>query len=381
MRSSGLEPLPIALGDVVLPTELDPRTIELRAKVALGVLAASGLRALAPGELDLRLGVRTLDRLARDAGIPLVCANLVDGSGSPVFASELDVDGLRVTAVLADELAVGLPEPLRAVQARAAVSSLASSRPGGPLVVLYHGSAESAARALEGVGGVRLIVSGHEESVRPTPPRRLEAGAGLLELETKGQRLWTLAIPPRGDAHATRAVRLDALLPDDRRAREPIDTFYEQATALGLTLEKRKPHAEGGTFVGTAVCARCHENEARSHEKTPHGRALENLRRADRRRAGLPECMRCHTTGLGLEGGYDPREPDVAGLGQVGCESCHGVGSNHAFGNEKRGYGKPFATLAGWRERCIVCHDRANSPRFDLEAYLARIKHWSDERR
>jgi hypothetical protein len=162
--------------------------------------------------------------------------------------------------------------------------------------------------------------------------------------------------------------------------RRTIDAFYEHATQLGLEI-KRKPVDEGGEYVGTTTCKACHTAAALIHDRSLHAHALERLRAKDPKRAGLPECLRCHTTGLGYDGGFHPgEESDAGGLGQVGCESCHGVGADHVA-DHTRPYGRPFRQLSGWRERCAVCHDRSNSPKFDISAYLARIKHWSDERR
>jgi hypothetical protein len=384
-RAAGLDFAPLDLGDVVLPSDVVPEAIELRARATYEVLAESGTRAVAVGELDLRLGALTLARLARDANVDLVSANLVDSRGERPFRASLDVGPATVTAVVDESLVPGEQGGVRAISAREAVERVVAGA-SGRVVVLFHGSARAAARTLGDVRGVELVVAGHDEDTPPSPPVGLSSGATLIEVESKGQRVRWVALPRTGPLEPPLALRLDGMLPDEGRARERLDAFYEKATELARTWgthhPRPKPLEEGGRFVGTKTCEGCHPDQARVHDRTPHAHALERLREADPKRAGLAECIRCHSTGFGLDRGYDPGDPlGTAGLAQVSCEACHGVGSNHAEGAVKRGYGRPYATLSGWRERCTVCHDRPNSPSFDLAKYLERIKHWSDDRR
>jgi hypothetical protein len=105
------------------------------------------------------------------------------------------------------------------------------------------------------------------------------------------------------------------------------------------------------TYVGSKRCGDCHDHAWKVWAKTPHFGAtqtLEDLKHPSGRHYD-PECMMCHTTGFKHPGGYnDP----VAGLAAwpppvglkpnpkqlhklndklrgVGCESCHGPGSEH----------------------------------------------------
>jgi len=103
-------------------------------------------------------------------------------------------------------------------------------------------------------------------------------------------------------------------------------------------------------FVGSDRCADCHDHAFKVLEKSAHGHATKTLEEVKNpgNRHFDPECMKCHTTGFKHPGGYnDPisdlaawpknqEAPDAKKLARhnklmrnVGCESCHGPGSEH----------------------------------------------------
>ena len=94
-------------------------------------------------------------------------------------------------------------------------------------------------------------------------------------------------------------------------------------------------------YIGTKGCKKCHLKQARSWEQTKMAQAYDLLKpgeRADAKKSvGLDpekdytkdsECLPCHTTGYGKPGGFVSLEktPELAG---VGCEMCHGAGSEY----------------------------------------------------
>ncbi len=113
---------------------------------------------------------------------------------------------------------------------------------------------------------------------------------------------------------------------------------------LALGSQVQAQNAKKGdayAYVGTKKCKKCHLKQWRSWSKTKMANAYEILKpgqRADaKKKAGLDpnkdyttdkECLPCHTTGYGKPGGFVSIEktPDRAG---VGCEMCHGAGSEY----------------------------------------------------
>jgi hypothetical protein len=104
------------------------------------------------------------------------------------------------------------------------------------------------------------------------------------------------------------------------------------------------------TYVGSAACFGCHPQARKvwtgPEKDAPHyiaTDALEKLKHPSGRQYD-PECMMCHTTGFKHHGGYNdlilnlakkqaPNAQQIAdhnkSLRGVGCESCHGPGSEH----------------------------------------------------
>ena len=160
--------------------------------------------------------------------------------------------------------------------------------------------------------------------------------------------------------------------------------------------------ARGPHYLGVSECKKCHFQQYRSWKRLAHARALRVLAPGEateaKRAAGLdPDrdfrsggaCFRCHTTGYGLPGGHpvasagerltdelQRRAKEHAG---VGCEACHGPGSDYApYKREHEDYLR--ADLAGLgahvplrEEHCTGCHTPGcpTMPRdyaFDLEA-------------
>lgn len=93
-------------------------------------------------------------------------------------------------------------------------------------------------------------------------------------------------------------------------------------------------------YVGSAACAICHKHATEVWNKSQHSHAFDTLVKA--KNPGLRhydgECVVCHTVGFKYDSGYydpihaeDPLGPVEKNklLLHVGCESCHGPGSEH----------------------------------------------------
>jgi len=141
--------------------------------------------------------------------------------------------------------------------------------------------------------------------------------------------------------------------------------------------------ASDPAYVGSKKCKICHKGDKNGNiwetwEAGVHAKAMESLiEKGDDKN---PECLSCHTTGYG-KGGYDP-EADVEkplDLAHVGCEACHGPGSDYK--SKKVMEDREAALAAGMivpdAATCITCHNE-NSPTFkgfDFEEYWGRIAH------
>lgn len=121
------------------------------------------------------------------------------------------------------------------------------------------------------------------------------------------------------------------------------------------------------TYVGAGRWGSCHADAEAAWKTSQHARAYETL--VAKQRAFDPSCLRCHSTGIGHPGGFSGAAA-TPGLRSVGCESCHGPGSDHAAA-PAAGYGRlPTGPAA-----CLPCHTADNSPDFSFTDYWPRIAH------
>ena len=147
------------------------------------------------------------------------------------------------------------------------------------------------------------------------------------------------------------------------------------------------------SYEGVGGCAMCHKKEATGDQfgkwsAGPHAQAYATLgtdaAKEAAAKAGIegnpqeaPECLKCHVTAAGV---------DAARLGKkyavedgVGCESCHGPGSEYKSMKVMKDHDAAVAAgmVVPTAETCMGCHNDA-SPTFkgfDFDKYFAQIAH------
>jgi hypothetical protein len=120
------------------------------------------------------------------------------------------------------------------------------------------------------------------------------------------------------------------------------------------------------TYVGATTCAACHPSAMATWSTSAHASARATLVAAHA--SANPSCLPCHVVGFGHPGGWSGAGDEP--LAAVGCESCHGPGSDHAAAPAP-GYG----ALPKDGAACVACHTHDNSPEFRFERYWPRIAH------
>lgn len=162
--------------------------------------------------------------------------------------------------------------------------------------------------------------------------------------------------------------------------------------AFVLVVALSAPAAAENSYVGVDSCKMCHKSEKKGDQYgkwqgSKHAQAYEVLAsdKAKEIASGkgianaqeAPECLKCHVTAAGV---------DASMLGEkykvedgVGCESCHGPGSEYK--NMKIMKDVEAAKAAGLvipdEETCKKCHNE-ESPTykpFDFDARKAEIAH------
>jgi hypothetical protein len=122
------------------------------------------------------------------------------------------------------------------------------------------------------------------------------------------------------------------------------------------------------TYVGSAACGRCHAAAYAWWQGHPHGRAYQTL--VDRHKEFHLDCVGCHVTGYERPGGSNVTHNLEGALTNVGCENCHGPGSQHVADPTA----EPRAVQRDTPEStCVGCHNHEHSDRFDYEVYRRRL--------
>ena len=133
--------------------------------------------------------------------------------------------------------------------------------------------------------------------------------------------------------------------------------------AVALAADAKNTVDSDATFIGSAACQQCHEQEYDTfakHSKKAHSRQNVEKMRAKLSQKELEACYACHTTGYGQKGGFVNYEKTPY-LGDVGCETCHGPGSVHAdSGDTATITRKPSV------ESCLVCHNAERIQNFNF---------------
>lgn len=149
-------------------------------------------------------------------------------------------------------------------------------------------------------------------------------------------------------------------------------------------------------YVGVEGC-KCHKSELEEWTKSEHGEAFKNLlppdgkKEAKKRKKEFskineklkadeqldpekdyskdPKCLPCHTVGYGKEGGFVDMAttPQLAG---VGCEMCHGAGSEYRVLHKDkeqtftRAEDKALGAVSGKEDEgvCRKCHEHPDNP-------------------
>ncbi len=169
----------------------------------------------------------------------------------------------------------------------------------------------------------------------------------------------------------------------------------DTVTTSGSTAPEPRPKwtgvRSGPKYTGVAACAECHtgadsgyqfskwrdSKHARAYADlgTPRGYAIAKQMNVQGDPQTSMACLKCHATAYSYpSAGVLERYSVHEG---VGCEACHGPGSEYSPEAVMRDKAQAYA--AGLRkitaETCAVCHANAHGKPFDYEKALAEIAH------
>ncbi|MFT6862657.1 MAG: hypothetical protein ACJAVK_001216 [Akkermansiaceae bacterium] len=163
--------------------------------------------------------------------------------------------------------------------------------------------------------------------------------------------------------------RLLALSASYRETIRTTDLLVDHPERLGEdAIPGVKPLAN---YVGSEKCLTCHAEEAETWHASAHSHAFDSL--VKKKSDADPTCIACHTVGFGTSSGYR-RAFKKERFTDVGCESCHGPGSEHvtAWNN---GLTPSFKFRPLGAGDCMKCHHGEFSRPFVWDEFWPLIEH------
>jgi hypothetical protein len=351
-------------------------------------MARMGYAAATMGDYDLYEGAPYLLERIEGKGVPIVSANVLDESTGKLLVEPYVIAeraGIRF-AITGVSNPKQTPTANREVETKGAavtnpVAALQDLVPklrekADFVVVLSQlGATQSKDIPLQ-VPGIDFIVVGAQATQAATPYE--VEGTVFLQPGQRGQYMcdYRLSFDENRDylGYTGTTVALDDKVPADasialmlKEHKFEVDMVQKQAAAQRaasgrVTQVESQGYQE--SCIGTdGSCVRCHQAEYDSWAATAHAHAYTTLEKS--LQATNPECLRCHSTCY-LNMPTDGSVAVSTELRNVQCEACHGMGTEHARDGT-------YGAVTG--ETCLGCHDKENSPDFDLATYLPKVTH------
>ena len=353
------------------------------------IYADMNYAALNIGQHEAMLPAAELRKLRDSSPVPMLCANLTDTeTGRPLFPAYkiVDYQGCKVALVGVleppaeiESLGAGLAvEPMSAALARV----LPTIRGKADMTVLLAFASEEAMKQLAHEFYEFDIILGGR--VREPAQRLIKENRSLIYYttnESKAVGMLDVKWNPQKELEVNNSsiVFLDDKMPMDADTLARSRAYRDEIRQTKLDVDAAGFHGDDAvpgvvppaTYVGSETCAHCHANAYKIWQASPHARAFAAL--AAKSTDADPSCIPCHTVGFGMPSGYR-REYAATKMTGVGCESCHGPGSEHV--RQRESGGKVLFTYRPvGAESCTGCHYGEFSRPFKWASFWPLIKH------
>lgn len=351
----------------------------------MDAMKSLGTDAVNVGDRDLRFGRAFLELRARKAGLPVVSANLLDAkSRKPVFAPyivrHVGTVNVGIFGLITDKGDLGPGKDSLAVedpQVAARRTVLELKRKGANVIVLLSQLGKQEGEDLvTGVEGIDAVIMGRNVMLiqQGRMVKNTIATYGGEQGQYVGRTELTLDDHHRMLTGTAESVLLGPEIADKPEIATLVKGFEDALNEKNRKIEMEKQaqtKAQANDpsvahYIGTEMCMRCHAKEAAQWKTTSHSQAWNTLQIV--KRDADPECITCHSVGYNKPGGFISF-PATPLLANVGCENCHGMGTEHeSFANAQSPAHVTSAT-------CMQCHNKERDPDFDFAAYLPRVTH------
>lgn len=368
----------------------------------LKAFSDAGYTAVNLGHRETKLSAEDLREAAAASPVPLVSASVVDEAGEPIVQpfviSELatvDEEGnetgtmkVATIGVVDSRGLVGSPgEGVRIARMDEVLRRhLPEMKKDADLLVCLAFTDDSGLRDLANeFYEISFFLGGDV----PQPSQKIEQVNQSWLLSTTNQSralaqieaIWNPGTRSIENVAGTVALMTEDI-PQDPEVREHSKAYREDIRHIQLAIDSpdedtgsRVPGvAPSAFYVGSESCAGCHQEDYKIWKESGHAHAFSSLVRT--RSDGDPSCIQCHTVGFGEPSGY-LRAMGGKRMVNVGCESCHGPGSEHIRLRSLAGPGEAIALALRpvGPGQCVQCHHGEFSRPFSWDEFWPHIKH------
>ena len=368
--------LPVSLGD--LPKSCS-RQEEIKLEILCRAIGEMGYVLHNLGEKDIEISPQILSFLSQTNGVSFLSSNVKIVAPFPIKINQyvikecFDLDHsfkIAFLGILSKSLIstyvldyVNVTEPIKAL--KPLVKQLHDKV--NLIVLLSHASLEESIKIAKLFPEIGLIITGHNMD---EPKEALYVNnTAIVSSGTSGKYIGIAKYSINNKALERKSVEVIPLDNNYKDSKEMVLLLKEyQQILIGEDLLSKTPQAplpNGLSYVGSFACGICHKILYDHWSKTTHGTSYNTLVNIGHQYD--PECIKCHTTGYGYTSGFLNYEKNK-NLINVGCESCHGAGSDH-IKNVENTYG-----FSG-ESNCETCHESEHSPKFQFKEYWEKIEH------
>lgn len=156
---------------------------------------------------------------------------------------------------------------------------------------------------------------------------------------------------------------------DDPQVKRIVDEYYEKRQReLEREMKELMKIASQRAYLPPEFCGECHQAQYEQWLTTGHARAVQTL--ANQKRMDK-SCLTCHSLEFRMRG----LVTEVKKRG-VECVDCHAELQDPATAkmHGQRPGERPTTRIVN-DTVCIRCHDKQNSPNFNLQTYLPKVAH------
>ncbi len=344
-------------------------------------------------ERDLQYGREFLENLRKKYGLPFISANIYYSGTKKLFAEpyiikkrngkKIGIFGVAkaegVQGFVGLETGFEISDPFPAAQ-----STVEKLRKECDVVIALSHLGLNSSRALaEKVGGIDILIIGHSRYLIRKPEQIGETV--IMAAGSQGKYLGQLEF--KVSSHKVilaegKVVPLSKDIPDDPDLSNVVKE-YDEALLAAYPMESPKATANVSP-LSERNCMVCHRKQYMQWRSTLHFHAWETL--VGKKQNHNPECHQCHTTRFGEPDGFTTIS-QTPSLVNVQCAECHRETGGDILTHINRFRGKTRSSNSKTNGQtgsdfkpvteqiCLKCHNEDNSPHFDYETFLAKIRH------